>query len=70
MASGFFALAQKRPKPSPEGKLAKIDSQRRFLTDEGSGRESEELYIYQTYCMSVLHASPHPSSNSPKCGQI
>ena len=26
------------PKASPGGKLSKIDSQRRFLTDEGSGR--------------------------------
>ena len=38
MASGFFALVQKQQTASPEGKLAKIASQRRFLTDEGNGR--------------------------------
>ena len=31
-------LVREHPKASPEGKLAKINSQRRFLTDEGNGR--------------------------------
>ena len=53
-------MVRKHPKASPEGKLAKIDSKRRFLTDEGNGRQSDGLYYYQTYCMSELHALPHP----------
>ena len=32
------ALVREHPQASPGGKLSKIDSQRRFLTDEGSGQ--------------------------------
>ena len=57
----FVALVREHPKASPGGKLSKIDSQRRFLTDEECGQQSHVRYIYQTYCVLVLHAIPHPA---------
>ena len=64
MVRSFFEIAHwcgSTPWLPPGGSCQKSALQSRFLTDEGSGREPDGLYLYQAYCESILHASPHPA---------